>query len=126
MKDQEKTKEQLITELDKIHQRVAKLEVADTKGKGAEEALRESERRFRDLFENANDLIQSVAPDGHFLYVNKAWRKILGYSEKEVSNLTIWDIIHPDSISHCKEVFQRVMSGETVGNVEAVFVAKDG
>jgi len=58
--------------------------------------------------------------------VNKTWRKIPRYSEKEVANLTLWDIIHPDSISHCREVFQRVMSGETVSNVEAVFVAKDG
>jgi PAS domain S-box-containing protein len=97
-----------------------------TERKQAEEVLRESEERFRDLLENANNLIQSVTPDGHFLYVNKAWRKILGYSEKEIVNLTLWDIIHPDSISHCKEVFQRVLSGETVSNVEAVFVAKDG
>ena len=91
-----------------------------------EEALRESEERFRDLFENANDLIQSVAPDGRFLYVNKAWREKLGYKEWEVANLTLWDIIHPDFIPHCRELFQKVMSGETLNNIEAVFVTKDG
>jgi len=78
------------------------------------------------LFENASDLIQSVAPDGHFVYVNRAWQKMLGHSEDEVTNLTLWDIIHPDSIPHCKEVFQKVISGETLNNVEAVFIAKDG
>ncbi|MBA7594484.1 Adaptive-response sensory-kinase SasA [subsurface metagenome] len=97
-----------------------------TERKRAEEVLRESEERYRDLFENANDLIQSVTPDGHFLFVNKAWREMLGYSEKEVANLTLWDIIHPDFIPHCREVFQEVISGETVKNIEAVFVAKDG
>jgi PAS domain-containing protein len=41
-------------------------------------ALRESEERYRDLFENANDRIQSVAPDGSIVYVNRAWRETLG------------------------------------------------
>ena len=92
----------------------------------AEAALRESEERYRDLFENANDLIQSVRPDGHYLYVNNAWRKTLGYSKKEVTRLTLWDIIHPDDQLHCQETFQKVMTGGTVGSIESVFVAKDG
>jgi len=99
---------------------------AITERKRMEETLQESEEWYRDLLENANDLIQSVVPDGHFHYVNKTWRKVLGYSEEEVANLTLWDIIHPDSIPHCREFFQKVISGETVNDIEAVFVAKDG
>jgi PAS domain S-box-containing protein len=94
--------------------------------KRVEEALRESEEQYRDLFENANDLIQSVRPDGAFLYVNRAWREALGYSEEELAHLSMFDIIHPDSQAHCMEVFQRVMSGERAENVEAVFVTRDG
>ncbi len=94
--------------------------------KQAEKALQESEEKYRDLFENASDLIQSVAPDGRFIYVNRAWRETLGYDEEEVARLNMFDIIHPDSHAHCMKVFQRVVSGEAVGNVETVFVTKGG
>ena len=93
----------------------------------AEEALKESEERYRDLFENANDLIQSVAPDGRFVYVNRAWRETLGYDEGEIANLSMFDVVHPDSQAHCMDVFKRVMTGEQVDEeVEAAFVTKDG
>jgi PAS domain S-box-containing protein len=97
-----------------------------TERKQAEKALQESEEKYRDLFENASDLIQSVNPQGRFLYVNRAWRETLGYDEEEVAGLNLFDIIHPDSQAHCMEVFQRVLSGETVDGIEAIFVAKDG
>jgi len=97
-----------------------------TERKQAEQALRESEERYRDLFENANDLIQSVAQDGSFVYVNRAWRKALGYGEEEVPGLSVFDIIHPDSKAHCTEAFRRVMAGEDLDHIEAMFVAKDG
>ena len=97
-----------------------------TEREQVEAALRESEERYRDLFDNANDLLHSVKPDGHFLYVNKKWREVLGYSEEEVTNLTLWDIIHSDSLPHCREASRRVMSGEAVSKIKAVFVAKDG
>ncbi|GAG37357.1 unnamed protein product, partial [marine sediment metagenome] len=92
----------------------------------AEGEIREREERYRDLFENAIDLIQSVDIDGRFLYVNEAWRKTLGYNEEEVSNLSLWDIIHPDYVPKCREIFQKVMSGESADSIEAVFVTKSG
>ncbi|MDZ8225953.1 adenylate/guanylate cyclase domain-containing protein [Nostoc sp. ChiVER01] len=96
------------------------------KRKQAEDALVESEERYRDLFENANDLIQCVNAYGRFLYVNRAWQEALGYSEAEIVNMNIFDIIHPEFKQDCLQKFYRVLSGEKIGQVKAAFVTKDG
>ena len=97
-----------------------------TERKRAEEALRESEKRYRDLIESTYDMIQSVAPDGRFVFVNRAWLETLGYTEAELPSQNLWKIIHPESLPHCQKVFSRVMDGEPIRNVQATFVTKDG
>ncbi|MFH1352155.1 MAG: PAS domain S-box protein, partial [bacterium] len=94
--------------------------------KKAEEKLQESEEHYRSLIEETHDMIQSVAPDGHFIFVNTAWLKILGYTVNDIKNMTVFDIIHPDSLKHCQKLFQKIMSGKTAHNIEAVFVTKNG
>ena len=94
--------------------------------KKAQESLSESEERYRNLFENAHDMIQSVSPDGHFNFVNPAWLKTMGYTRDELQTITILDILHPSCISYCTEIFQQAMSGKSLSNVEAIFVSKDG
>lgn len=90
------------------------------------EMLRESEERYRDLIESAHDMVQSVGPDGHFIFVNRAWRDSLGYSPEEIARLTIFDIICMDEIEHCAGLFRKVMAGQAVDNVETVFISKNG
>jgi PAS domain S-box-containing protein len=84
------------------------------------------EERFRALCENATDLIQSVSPEGRFLYVNRAWLETLGYSPDEVPGLSVFDVVHPDSREHCERVLRDVMRGKPATGIEAAFCTKDG
>ncbi len=122
-KDLEKQKEGRVAELRAANQRPQR-EIDERKQ--AEQALREREGHLRDLFDNANDLIQCVGPDGRFLYVNRRWREVLGYAETDVQELHLVDIIRRDQRAHCMALFERVRAGESFTNVEAVFVARDG
>ena len=88
--------------------------------------LRESESRLRDLFDGTSDLIQSVSRDGRILYVNRAWRETMGYSEDEVPALNMFTLIREDRRDHCRALFQRILAGEDVGLAEMVFETKDG
>ena len=95
-------------------------------GLRTERTLRESESRYRDLFENANDLIQSVDAEGKFVYVNRKWLETLGYTEQEVNTMTFTDILRKDQVPHCMELFEKISHGESIAHVETVFMAKDG
>ncbi len=95
------------------------------KRKQAEIALVESEQRYRDLFENANDLIQAVNAYGRFLYVNRAWRETFGYSEAEIAALNVFDIIHPEFRQYCWQKFYSVLSGEKQEQIKAGFITKN-
>ncbi|HEX3236179.1 MAG TPA: PAS domain S-box protein [Gemmatimonadales bacterium] len=94
--------------------------------KGAEQLLRASEERYRDLFDNASDLVCMTAPDGTFRYVNHAWQQRVGYSGEEIRRLALLDVIHPESRDRYRELIERVLGGETLTHVELVFLTREG
>lgn len=97
-----------------------------TQRKAMEDELKQSEARLKDFLDNATDIIQMIDGAGKFIFVNHAWRQALGYTEEQAKQMCFTDILHPDQVAHCREVFSQVMQGKDVQNVEAVFCAKDG
>ena len=75
--------------------------------KEAEKQLVESEEKYKNLFENATDLIQSVDLKGNIIYVNKSWKKATGYLDNEIKN--IFEIID-DDINKRKKTFIKEVS----------------
>ncbi|HVR42840.1 MAG TPA: response regulator [Thermoanaerobaculia bacterium] len=86
--------------------------------------LEESEDRFRDLFEHADDWVMSIGADGRILHTNRACVNALGY--EEVARRSVRDLIEPESRSPFAEVFERVMLSGVAERVETVFVSGDG
>ena len=83
-----------------------------TERKRAEEALRESEARFRDTFERSTVGQSLTGRDGRLLNVNQALADTLGFSIEELQQLTFGDITHPDDIAETRECVRSVFAGE--------------
>ena len=112
MKDQDKTKEQLIEELAEMQRRIAVMEKADTDRKQADQTLRENEQRFRKVFEEGPMGILLVGTDGRIQHVNRRFREMLGYSESEIIALGLPGISHPDDWARDHPFFSRLWHGE--------------
>src|SRR5262245_27283452 len=95
--------------------------------KRAEEALRESEQRFRGTFENAAVGIAHMHPNGQHLRVNQKCCDILGYKREELLGKSFRDLIHPDDLAFSQEHFGALMRGDLPAYTsERRFLRKDG
>ncbi len=85
-------------------------------------SLAESELKYRELFDNSTDLIQSVDPNGQFLFVNPSWKKTLGYEDYEIQRLNFYDILHPDSKEQCELLIEEILKvGDVADQKEHTF-----
>ena len=113
MKDEEKTKEQLIDELAELRRRNTGSE-ANAEG-------------FRALIENANDGISVFTNEGIHVYLNNRIAEITGYSTAELLDMNMEEVVHPDELKKVKERFQKRLAGEDVPRqYETIIIKKDG
>ena len=102
----------------------AHLELARVR-RAAQEAIRESEERYRSLFEQAVDGIFLADPTGRYVDVNSAGAEMLGYTVDEIRGLTIADVVDPEDVARIPEQLARLEANEAVRS-EWRFRRKDG
>jgi PAS domain S-box-containing protein len=73
--------------------------------KQAEEALKESEQRFRSLVQNSLDIITLVEADGTVRYVSPAIERVLGYRPEERVGRNTFELVHPDDVARARRLF---------------------
>lgn len=93
-----------------------------------EDTLRESERRFRTLFEQASVGVAMIdAKTGRYFQVNGYYTRLLGYSEEELRRLSFSEITHPDDLPLGQERLATLLAGGLAEyTIEKRYVRKDG
>ena len=97
-----------------------------TERKKADEALRESEYKYKSLIENIPDIIFTIDLEGKITFVSKRTKEILGYENAETINRNIFDFIPEEDHQRAMENLQKGMKGEKIKHFQIPMIAKSG
>ena len=106
MSHQDKTKDQLLEELDMLRQRIDQLEMA-------EDSLREAEEQYRTLVERANDAI-IIIQDEKTVYRNPTYENLLGFRVNETTDQSFLDFVVPEDRETVRQHYHKRLQGEQV------------
>ncbi|MDN3513317.1 MAG: PAS domain S-box protein [Candidatus Brocadia sp.] len=88
-------------------------------------SIRESEKKYRDLVENAPEMIHEIRLEGNFINVNKTELNKLGYSIEEMGKMTLEDIVPPEQRERIKRHIKLIKETGS-SELETVFLTKSG
>jgi PAS domain S-box-containing protein len=99
-----------------------------TERRRAEQALQESEKQYRELYEEAPSAYYSVGVDGRIKRANRSATELLGYSQDELVGWPVLDLYAdtPDGKAKAQEVFKRFLAGEEIRDEELEMRRADG
>ncbi len=97
-----------------------------TERKLAEQAVADSEARFRLLAENSTDLIARHAPDGAYIYVSPACKPLLGYEPDELLGTDPYTLFHPEDLEAIRQSHSDALAGSALSTVRCRIMRKDG
>jgi len=97
-----------------------------TDQQNADEAIRESEERYRELFENANDIIYTHDLQGNFTSLNRTGERITGYSREETMTMNIADVVAPEYLNLAREMIAHKTTEHVSTVYEVDLISKKG
>lgn len=98
-----------------------------TEQRKMENEIRESEKKYLDLYQNAPDGYHSIGPDGTILEVNDTWLRMLGYDRDEViGKMKLTDLLTDDGIKIFQRTFAEFKQKGSTENIDYTFKRKDG
>ena len=93
----------------------------------AEEALRESEERFRGTFDQAAVGICLTDPSGRLIRMNRRYAEMMGYDPESLSRMTFKDLSHPDDLAEDLGLSEQLLKGEIeTYSLEKRYIRSDG
>lgn len=98
-----------------------------TDRKNYEEALKESEEKFRNIFESSGMGMAILRPDGHFIKINKSFCEMMGYKEEELVEINFRNITHPADLQKSVDLTIELLKGESLENrsIEKRYISKN-
>jgi len=129
MEDEGKTTKQRIKELLELHQRIVELEKSETERKRVEKALRESEEKYRTIFETTGTATVIIEEDTTLSLVNTEFERLSGYSRKELEGKKSWTaFVVKDDLDRMKEYhrLRRIAPSAAPKNYEFRFIDRQG